>query len=143
MNATHPIKKVIICGDRNWTDWDMIRRYILSLPKGTLIIQGECSGADHIAKQTAKQFGYPTTDKYRADWELCDSLGYPRGAAGPIRNRKMLEEKPDVVVAFHDSIATSKGTKDMLSAAKQAGVKTIIFSHNSVSLLLHAGENQK
>jgi hypothetical protein len=124
--------KVIICGDRNWNDWAMIRHYILSLPKDTLIIQGECRGADYIAKQTAKQFGYPTTDKYRANWELYDSMGYPKGAAGPIRNRKMLEEKPDLVVAFHDNLAASKGTKDMLDAAKKASVKTLVFSHGMV-----------
>ncbi len=123
--------KIIICGDRNWKDHQMIKQYISSLPKGTLIIQGECRGADLIAKASAKELGYPTTDKYAADWQLYDSLGYPKGAAGPIRNRKMLEEKPDLVVAFHDNIDTSKGTKDMLSAAKKSGVKTLLLSHNN------------
>ena len=110
--------KIIICGDRNWTDIELITNYINSLPKGTLIIQGECRGVDLIAKKAAKKLGYPTTDKYTANWTLYDSLGYPKGAAGPIRNRKMLEEEPDLVVAFHDNLAFSKGTKDMLSAAK-------------------------
>ncbi len=117
--------KVIICGDRNWTDREMIEKYIKSLPEGTLIIQGECNGADRIAKHIAKELRYPVTANYAADWELHGL------AAGPIRNRQMLKEKPDLVVAFHDSIATSKGTKDMLNAAREAHVKTLILSHNS------------
>jgi hypothetical protein len=33
-------------------------------------------------------------------------------AAGPIRNRKMLDLKPDLVLAFHADLTNSKGTKD-------------------------------
>lgn len=117
--------KVIICGDRNWTDKDMIKKYIKILPKGTLIIQGECRGADLLAKQSAKELGYPVTECYRANWELHGL------EAGPIRNRRMLKEKPNLVVAFHDNLICSKGTKDMLNAARKAGVKAFVFSHNS------------
>ena len=120
--------KVIICGDRKWTDRQMIEEYMQGLPVDTLIIQGECAGADRIAKQIAKKLYLPVTDKYAADWELHGL------AAGPIRNRQMLKENPDLVVAFHDNLALSKGTKDMLNAAKQAGVKTLVFSHNSTLL---------
>jgi hypothetical protein len=49
-------------------------------------------------------------------------------AAGPIRNRQMLTEgKPDLVIAFHENIEKSKGTKNMLELAKQAGVATYLF----------------
>lgn len=117
--------KVIICGDRHWTDRAMVENFIKSLPEGTTIIQGECNGADQIAKQTAKALHYPVSECYATNWELHGL------AAGPIRNRQMLKEKPDLVIAFHDNIALSKGTKDMLNAAKSANVRTLIFSHNS------------
>jgi len=118
--------KVIVCGDRNWTDKELIISFIRSLPENTLIIQGECQGADYIVKQAAKKLGYPVTENFAANWEIHGL------AAGPIRNRQMLKECPDVVVAFHDNIANSKGTKDMLKAAKEANVPTQIFSHNSL-----------
>ena len=44
-------------------------------------------------------------------------------AAGPIRNRRMLElVPPDLVVAFHDDLESSRGTKDMVIAARQAEI---------------------
>ena len=33
--AWKPSHEVLICGDRNWTDWAAIRRDVLTLPKGT------------------------------------------------------------------------------------------------------------
>lgn len=45
-------------------------------------------------------------------------------AAGPRRNRKMLDEyDPDLVVAFHDDLDASKGTKDMVDYATSQGVQ--------------------
>lgn len=42
-------------------------------------------------------------------------------SAGPIRNRQMLRDgAPDLVVAF--LAPNSRGTKDMINAAKKAGV---------------------
>ena len=38
----------------------------------------------------------------------------------------MLDEgKPDTVVYFHDNIERSKGTKDMVSRAKKAGLPVL------------------
>lgn len=41
-------------------------------------------------------------------------------AAGPIRNQKMLDQNPDLVIAFHFDLEHSKGTKDMINRAKKA-----------------------
>ena len=47
-------------------------------------------------------------------------------SAGVIRNQQMLDEgKPDTVVYFHDNIERSKGTKDMVSRAKKAGLPVL------------------
>lgn len=51
-------------------------------------------------------------------------------AAGPRRNQQMLDEgKPLLVLAFHDDIKSSRGTKDMVSRAKRAGIRTYVISH--------------
>jgi hypothetical protein len=45
-------------------------------------------------------------------------------AAGPIRNQEMLDTyKPDLVVAFHNDIEHSKGTKDMITRAMNYGIE--------------------
>ena len=60
-------------------------------------------------------------EHFPADWKA-----NPR-AAGPIRNRQMLAAKPDMVVAFHKDLATSRGTKDMVTIARKAGIPTLVL----------------
>ena len=112
--------KLLICGDRNWSDGSAIREIIIRFqPK--LVIEGEARGADSLARIAAEAMGIEVK-KFPADWEK-----YGR-AAGPIRNSQMLKEgNPDVVVGFHYKIDESKGTRDMLTRAKKAGKATFIF----------------
>lgn len=111
------VNKVVVCGDRNWTDskaiWDRLER----LPKTCLIITGGAKGADKIAEQAAIILGNPR-HIIMADW---NKYGL---SAGPIRNRQMLDMKPDLVIAFHSDINNSKGTKDTLNEAKRRGIPT-------------------
>ena len=59
---------------------------------------------------------------FPADWKK-----YGR-AAGPIRNKQMLNEgKPDLVLAFHTNIENSKGTKSMIQIAKKSEIKIILI----------------
>ena len=83
----------------------------------TCIIEGEAPGADTIAKAWATIRGIPY-EKYPADWET-----YGR-AAGPIRNREMLQKgQPERVIAFIDKpLAESRGTKNMVTISSRAGV---------------------
>ena len=107
--------KVIICGDRNWTKKKVIEDYIAALPDDTIIIQGVCRGADLIARQAALDRGLKVMD-FPVKWQV-----YGR-AAGPIRNAEMLKEQPNLVVAFHQDIGKSKGTKNMVQQALKAGI---------------------
>ena len=38
-----------------------------------------------------------------------------------VRNKKMLDMNPDLVIAFHDDIENSKGTKDCIKEAEKRG----------------------
>lgn len=88
-----------------------------------VIIEGEAAGADSIARDVAESLGIPV-EKYPANW-TAHGL-----AAGPIRNRQMLTEgKPDAVLAFHDDIEASKGTKDMVQAAMLADLPVTVVGH--------------
>jgi len=116
--------KVLICGDRNYKNVEMIRAWLSKLQDWgyTTLIEGEAKGADSIARDEARRMGLEV-EPYPAEWKKYGK------AAGPIRNRVMLTEgKPDLVVAFHTEIEKSKGTKNMLEIAEKAGVNTILVS---------------
>jgi hypothetical protein len=119
------LKAVLICGDRNWKNREAIKREILKLPKTCIIIEGGARGADLIAYDIGTSEGFHIIDM-PADWET-----YGR-SAGPIRNGVMLKEllkfKPDVkVLAFHENIEESKGTKNMVTISRKNGVNVEIF----------------
>jgi len=112
--------RVLVCGDRNWTDKDTIEAYIKTLPPESVVIQGMCRGADWIARTLALLHGYEIED-YPAKWEL-----YGR-SAGPRRNAQMLREgKPDLVVAFHNNLTKSRGTKNMMEQANRIGIESVL-----------------
>jgi len=114
--------RVLVCGSRDWEDGTFMLKHLRQLPKGTTIIEGAAPGADTLAALYAKQLGFEI-DEYPANW------GKYHRAAGPIRNKQMLEEgQPDVVLAFHEDIAESKGTRDMCIQAKKAGIPVKILS---------------
>ena len=119
--------RILVCGDRNWTDCKSIENRLKLLPKDTIIIHGACRGADKIAGLEAKKLGFEVLE-FPAEWEK-----YGKGA-GPIRNQKMLDEgKPDVVIAFHQDIENSKGTKDMVERAEKVGIKVEIIRNKGTT----------
>lgn len=130
--------RVLCCGDRNWQNFEIIRRELEKFPKDTKIIQGCANGADKMSANIAKSLGlklisasdnddYINNPGFPANWDKYRKLGYVK-AAGPKRNTQMLDEgKPDLVLAFHNDIENSKGTKNMIEQAKKRGIKVILI----------------
>lgn len=106
---------VLVCGSREWTNRDVIIRELHELPLGRLI-HGNCRGADKLAAEIGRYLGWKV-EPFPADWK---ALGKK---AGPLRNRQMLDEKPDLVLAFHAGIERSKGTADCVQEANRRGLK--------------------
>ena len=114
--------KVLVCGDRNWQDIATMYNYLDKHdPPITIIIEGACRGADLMGGQWAKDRGILLVEM-PAEWK--DEKGNYRPWAGPERNGKMLDEKPDLVLAFHNDIKRSKGTRNCL---RQASIRKIPF----------------
>ena len=119
---------VLVTGDRWWSDYVFILRSLESWHKYAgpidLLVHGACRGADLMADRAAQYLGIPTVG-HPAQWDR-DGC-----AAGPIRNRKMLIEHPDIelVIGYHDSISSSKGTRDMLKIASNRGILCCLESH--------------
>lgn len=112
--------RVLVTGDRNWTDTVIMKKAIGSLSRGDVVVQGEARGADSLARDFAKLRGLQV-DSFPAKWDLHGR------AAGPIRNQEMLDTNPDEVWAFHQNLAISRGTLDMVKRAKKKGTKVRYF----------------
>jgi hypothetical protein len=115
--------RVLICGDRHWADQAKIHQALNALEGVSLVIEGECQGADLLGREVAEALGIPVRP-FPADWRR-----YGR-AAGPVRNQQMLdEEQPDQVLAFHPDLARSKGTADMVRRARKAGLPVTVIAY--------------
>jgi len=112
--------RLLICGDRNWTDGVKIGQ-VIHILKPTIIIEGECRGADLLAREIAEFLGMSVENgtilPFSADW---NRYGH---RAGPIRNTQMLKVgKPELIGAFHSDIENSRGTANMLTQAEDNDV---------------------
>lgn len=114
------MSKVVIAGDRNWSNFKVVENYINSLPVETTVIEGDCKGADKIAGYIASKRGMRVV-KFPADWKL----GYK---AGPIRNRKMLDQSPEKLVIFHNDIENSRGSKNIRNQALKLGIPVEVIT---------------
>ncbi len=104
--------KVLVCGSRDWQDEDRILDEITEAG-ATEIITGDCRGADKLALKCAARLGLPAK-MFPALW------GRHGKAAGPSRNQEMVDEKPDVCLAF--VLPGSRGTWDTVNRCKRAGI---------------------
>ena len=125
--------RVIITGDREWTEYAPIYKvllYLHNIHSDAIIVHGACRGVDRIAGEIAtKLFGADHVEAWPADWNK------HRKAAGPIRNRFMYKEsvrrgeldghKLEYGVAFHHDLEHSKGTKDMVEVLERAGIPVL------------------
>lgn len=101
---------VAIVGSRSFTDYDKFKKVIDPFgDKITKIVSGGASGADCMAEYYANDFKIPVEIIY-PDWKKYGK------AAGPIRNRQIVE-MADYIVLFWDGI--SRGTKSTLDICKE------------------------
>lgn len=117
--------RVLVCGSRDYRSAETVFDTMEALHREhrfTEVIEGEATGADTLGRQWAEYRRLPVR-KFPADWKKYGK------AAGPIRNKQMLDEgKPDLVVAFPlNGLENSKGTKNMVKQARAAGIKTIVI----------------
>lgn len=111
-------KRVLVCGGRDYADANRLYGVLDELHRKqgiSCVIEGNARGADRMAGYWARKHRIDNL-KFPADWATSGK------AAGPIRNRQMLEEgRPDLVLAFPGG----RGTADMVRQAKAAGVSVV------------------
>lgn len=111
---------IIITASRDWWDkpllFSVLDQAHQELPV-TLVVQGGCRGGDELAEMWAHSRGIANLTVH-ADW---DRQGR---AAGPMRNRKMLQMHPGSrVYAF--PIGLSRGTRGCMLMATEKGHRVI------------------
>lgn len=115
--------KVLVTGSREFDNYqlvyDMLDQVWLTKPaSGMIVIHGAARGADSIADVWATNRDAVTVVRCPANWKM-----EGRFAAGPKRNRRMLELGPDLVLAFFQRGAGNRGTKNMVGQSKNAGIE--------------------
>lgn len=112
--------KVIVCGGRGWTNSQAIFKRLFDLPSDSIVIEGGCEGADLIARATALDLGLEVVE-FPAPWRKYGK------SAGIRRNIKMLDTKPSLLIAFHDDLSQSKGTKQIVAEARKRGIEVEVI----------------
>lgn len=120
--------RIIIAGSRNYTNYEEAKtkiQFILSQYQSEtpfVFLSGNCNGADRLGERFAKENGYPL-ELYPAEWKRYGA------AAGPIRNKKMVD-LCDAVICFWDG--KSKGTAGLIQYAKKANKHIFIQTISSI-----------
>lgn len=108
----------IICGGRDYNNVNFVNETLDKLyqeGKFTEIFVGGAKGADTLAKHWAQKCNVPFKE-FMADWQTHGR------AAGPIRNKQMLDAGGNILVAFPGGT----GTSNMIAQAKARGIEVII-----------------
>lgn len=109
--------RIIIAGGRDFTNYDLLKRYFLHLtsalePNDIEIVSGGARGADALGEKLGEELGIDVA-KFPADW---DKHGK---AAGYIRNAEMSKHSTHLIACWDES---SRGTKNMIETAKKDGL---------------------
>lgn len=112
-----PRVKVMVCGSRDFTDPFQaslaIGARLRELPPRCTILHGAARGADRIAAEAAHRHGH-TVIPYPPDKDRPSPQRFHE------RNDRMLDEQPDLVLAFWDG--QSRGTLSVIEKAKRRGI---------------------
>ena len=131
---------VLVTGARDWAHADVVFAWLAALAAAwgpdTEVLHGAAHGADQCADHAARALGLRVTP-YPAHWQHRDDC-HPHcpeaigRVAGPMRNRKMLDRRPDLVGAFHDDLRASKGTRDCVVEALRRGLEVRVITSKGV-----------
>lgn len=106
-------RRIAVAGGRHFSDEALVTWAFreLGIGAGDTIIHGACIGADILCARKAKLFG-AEAESHPAEWKKYGK------AAGPIRNRQMLESGVGMLIAFPGG----RGTFNAVMTARSLGI---------------------
>lgn len=148
--------RVLVTGSRNWSDRETIRRALAEIAdmyphnwddNGIVLVHGGCNlrrgghpttpeprGADAIAHVLWRSWGLHS-EMHKAEWAVHGR------AAGPIRNKLMVDLGADICLAF--ILDESPGATDCARRAREAGIPVHEYRLTSEGTSDHAGGKAK
>jgi hypothetical protein len=140
---THP-RTILVTGARDWSAGrrvaEVLDQATAQAAGGVRLLVGDAPGADAHARAWAEARGVPV-EVFEARWAEMAAEGKPRSAAGPQRNRAMLDrldraEGERLVVAVHDDLHhRSKGTRQCGAEARRRGYPVALVTSAGRELL--------
>ncbi|MGO9469965.1 MAG: SLOG family protein [Isosphaeraceae bacterium] len=116
--------RILVTGDRFRTcpklATSILRRLVARYSPGITIIHGGAPGVENSFASACRELGI-SAEPHLADWKGLGNI------AGPVRNKEMVDSGADLCIALHRSIARSKGTKNCILHALNAGIPTYLI----------------
>ena len=100
--------KVLVCGNKYWTNKDKIKEVLEALPNVDIVMVREQRGVPTLTWEAAKELG-KVPIVYFSDKEI-------------------LNDNPDLVLAFHSRIRLNKETTNLVTEARRRGIPTRIIT---------------
>ncbi len=139
-----PPRTILVTGARDWRDArrvaEVLDQAAAQVEGGVRLLVGDAPGADAHTRAWAEARAVPV-EVFEARWAQMAAGGRPRRAAGPQRNRPMLDRLDQapgerLVVAFHDDLDhRSKGTRQSVGEARQRGYPVALVTSAGRQLL--------
>lgn len=126
------MKRLLVCGSRTYSDRAFLFEALDACWKRAVfideLVHGAAAGADRLASEWAMTHSIPQRP-FVAQWtKVVDGKQVFNKAAGTIRNKKMLDTLPELVIAFTDKpLASSVGTNHMVKIARKAEITVIVY----------------
>jgi hypothetical protein len=137
-------RTILMTGARDWSAGRRVAEVLDQAAEdadaGVRLLVGDAPGADAHARAWAEARGVPV-EVFQARWAQMAAEGKPRRAAGPQRNRAMLDrldqaEGERLVVAVHDDLDhRSKGTRQCATEARRRGYPVALVTNAGRELL--------
>lgn len=108
------MRRIAVTGGRDFNRPTLVRTVFdsIGLCCDDVLVHGGCRGADQLCAWIAADQYYAATETHPADWKRWGK------AAGPKRNREMLESDIDLLIAFPGG----RGTYNCVMTARQLGI---------------------
>lgn len=113
--------KILCCGDRHWSNYQAVLDHLSQYSKDTTVIYRDAKGADSCVDRAVSELGL-IAQKLPAHW---DDFGFTLDPMLDIMGKDL---KPDLVVAFHNNLKSSRGTAAIVNEAKSRGIRVAVIS---------------
>lgn len=111
--------RIMITGTRHFKNRDAVARLLRCFDPQIDVIVGDCpTGVDFVVRSVCAELGLHCL-AYEADFRKHGD------AAGPIRNKQMVQTGPDLCLAFFGRTDRNKGTTNAYQQAVAAGIPAL------------------